>query len=102
MGTVAGTPAPQPALQRHGSRGEEGDLRANWEAAREAKGFGEQEEQAVHWEAEGSTKGQHKGVRSPLRHRQIFVFTLRLETHVHWTLSNTEIQLDCSTDTHWF
>merc|ERR1712088_983366 len=98
--TVAGTPALQPALQRHGSRGEEGeevDLRANWEAAREAKGFGEQEEQAVHWEAEGPTEEQHKGLRfeTPLRN---FVFTQRLEKN----MSNTEIQLDCSTDNHWF
>ena len=84
--TVAGG---TPALQRHGSRGEEGlwgegeegeevDLRANGEAAREAKGFGEQEEQAVHWEAEGPTEEQHKGLRfeTPLRN---FVFTQRLE-----------------------
>merc|ERR1712045_677857 len=87
---VAGTPALQPVLQRHGSRGEEGlwggegeegeevDLRANWEAARETEGFGEQEEQAVHWEAEGPTEEQHKGLRfeTPLRN---FVFTQRLE-----------------------
>ena len=89
--TVAGTPA----LQQHGSRGEEGlrgegeegeevDVCANGEATREAKGVCEQEEQAVHWEAEGPTKGQHKGVRSPLRHRQIFVFTQRREKHVQY------------------
>ena len=69
--TVAGG---TPALQRHGSRGEEGlgwegeegeevDLRANGEATWEAKGVGEQEEQAVHGEAKGPTKRQHKGLR---------------------------------------
>merc|ERR1712037_598096 len=46
-----------------GEEGEEVDLRANGEATREAKGVGEQEEQAVYGEAKGPTKRQHKGLR---------------------------------------
>merc|ERR1711997_1095016 len=90
-------------LQRHGSRGEEGlrgegeegeevHLCANREAAWEAKGVCEQEEQAVHWQAKGPTEGQHKGLRPPLGQRTSF--TQRLEK----TCPNTEIQLDCSTE----
>merc|ERR1712210_450823 len=97
---VAGTPA----LQQHGSRGEEGlrgegeevDVCANGEAARQAKGFGEQEEQAVHWEAEGPTEEQHKGLRFETPPGNLFSLK-------DWkNMSNTELQLDCSTDNHWF
>ena len=104
--TVAGG---TPALQRHGSRGEEGlgwegeegeevDLRANGEATREAKGVGEQEEQAVHGEAKGPTKRQHKGLR-PRNGRGLSSLN-NWKKHVQ--LPNTEIQLDCSTDNHSF
>merc|ERR1712150_457173 len=63
---------------REGEEGEEVDVRANREAAREAKGFREQEEQAVHWEAEGQTEGQHKGLRPRLGNGN-FVFSQRLD-----------------------
>merc|ERR1711944_237494 len=98
MGTVAGTPALQPAPQRHGSRGGEGeegeevDVRANGEAAREAKGFGEQEDQAVHGEAEGPTEGQHKGLRPRLGNGNLCFLK-------GW--KKNKFQADCRTDYHW-